>query len=39
MSHNRGKSLKGSGQYGMRGTIRHKSHNTKRGGFRKGKRG
>lgn len=30
------KSLMGSGQYRMRGRIRHKSHNSKRG-MRKGK--
>jgi len=38
MSHRKGKSLMGRGQYGMRGTIRHKSHNSKRA-MRKGKRG
>lgn len=35
MSHRKGKSLMGRGQYGMRGRIRHKSINSKRGGFRK----
>lgn len=30
MAFRRGGSLKGSGQYAMRGRIRHKSHNSKR---------
>lgn len=30
MSHRKGKSLMGRGQYAMRGRLKHKSHNSKR---------